>query len=160
MAAILHAHSSAAAGYERRRPEQTLLYQTVAKHWQPFVEQADAHGGLPKFVVREVEDYLDCGILERGCVVLGCAACGLSRVVALSCKRRGFCPSCCGRRMNDCVFRSIAITHFGGWRSAISRHRDRPFRASRSVISPIAITRCCWLRRSAEIWRNTRPTAR
>ena len=101
MAATVHAHESAARGYERRRPEQTLLYQTVAQHWQAFLEQADTHGGLPKFVVREVEDYLDCGILTRGCVVLSCGACGLSRVVALSCKRRGFCPSCCGRRMND-----------------------------------------------------------
>lgn len=58
--------------------------------------QADAHGGLSKFVVPEVEDYLDCAILQRGCEVLSCAACGLSRVVALSCKRRGFRPSCCG----------------------------------------------------------------
>ena len=101
MAATLHAHNSAATGYERRCPEQTLLYQTVARHWQSFMEQADEHGGLPKFVVREVEDYLDCGILSRGCVVLSCGACGSSRVVALSCKRRGFCPSCCGRRMSD-----------------------------------------------------------
>src|SRR3989344_2925108 len=30
-----------------------------------------------------------------------CYQCQYSRVVAFSCKRRGFCPSCSGRRMND-----------------------------------------------------------
>jgi hypothetical protein len=64
-----HVHKAATAGYERRRPEQTLLYRTVAEHWRAFLSQADEHGGLPKFVVREVEDYLDCGILERGTTV-------------------------------------------------------------------------------------------
>lgn len=29
----------------------------------------------------------------------GCAACGLDRLVAFSCKGRGFCPRCGGRRM-------------------------------------------------------------
>jgi len=56
---------------------------------------------LPTFVVREFEEYLSCGILERGCLHLVCRACGYSQVVALSCKRRGFCPSCLGRRMAD-----------------------------------------------------------
>ena len=52
-------------------------------------------------MLREVEEYLRCGILEHGCVRVGCARCGFERLVAFSCKRRGFCPSCLGRRMAD-----------------------------------------------------------
>ena len=42
-----------------------------------------------------------CGRLEHGCVRVKCARCGFERLVAFSCKRRGFCPSCLGRRMAD-----------------------------------------------------------
>ena len=53
------------------------------------------------FVVREMEEFLRCGRLELGCLRLACDECGVERLVAWSCKRRGFCPSCLGRRMND-----------------------------------------------------------
>jgi hypothetical protein len=88
-------------GYERRQPEQTLLYQVIAEHWSSFRERAQQAGGLPQFVVDEFEAYLRCGILEHGLAHLACRRCGHSIVVAYSCKRRGFCPSCLGRRMSD-----------------------------------------------------------
>ena len=40
-------------------------------------------------------------VLGRGLVRVHCDACGLDRVVPYSCKKRGFCNSCCGRRMAD-----------------------------------------------------------
>jgi hypothetical protein len=89
------------SGYHRRQPEETALYQAVAKYWPAFLERAEQLGGLPDFVKREVSDYLDCGILERGFVSVKCPECGFARFVAFSCKNRGFCPSCLGRRMND-----------------------------------------------------------
>lgn len=88
-------------GYERRQPEQTLLYQVVARDWPSFCERAELEGGLPKFVVDEFEAYLRCGILEHGLAHLACRRCGESVVVGFSCKRRGFCPACLGRRMSD-----------------------------------------------------------
>jgi hypothetical protein len=66
----------------------------VAERWPLFREQLEEAGGLPKFVVREFEEYLKCGLLEEGCLHLVCRSCGYSEVVALSCKKRGFCPSC------------------------------------------------------------------
>ena len=78
-----------------------MLYQTVAGHWPAFLEQAEEHGGLPRFVVKEFEEYLRCGRLEHGCLHLVCRECGYSELVAFSCKQRGFCPSCLGRRMAD-----------------------------------------------------------
>ncbi len=85
----------------RHHPESTVLYQAVAEHWPAFQERAEEHGGLPRFVVREFEEYLRCGILEYGCLHLVCRDCGHSELVAFSCKKRGFCPSCVGRRMAE-----------------------------------------------------------
>lgn len=87
--------------YRRRRPEQTALYRTVQQHWETFRQHAEARGPLPGFVVEEFEAYLRCGILAHGAVLVRCADCGLERLVAMSCKGRGWCPSCLGRRMND-----------------------------------------------------------
>ena len=56
--------------YRRRRPEETVLYQTVEAHWPEFRERAEEAGGLPRFVVREFEQYLQCGRLEHGCLHL------------------------------------------------------------------------------------------
>ena len=88
--------------YERRRPEATVLHRVVSTHWPAFVEHVEAQGRtLPAFVVREVEAYLKCGLLEHGLLRVGCPSCGFEHLVAFSCKKRGFCPSCLGRRMTD-----------------------------------------------------------
>jgi hypothetical protein len=46
-----------------------------------------------------LEAFLDCGLLCRGFARVRCSACDESRLVAFSCKGRGVCPSCLGRRM-------------------------------------------------------------
>ena len=43
--------------------------------------------------------FLECGILAHGFLRLHCGDCGHDKLVAFSCKRRGFCPSCGARRM-------------------------------------------------------------
>ncbi|MBK7583359.1 MAG: transposase zinc-binding domain-containing protein [Myxococcales bacterium] len=72
------AHTRPEPSRVRHRPESTLLYQTVAEHWPAFLERADEHGGLPRFVVKEFEAYLRCGQLEHGCLHLVCRDCGYS----------------------------------------------------------------------------------
>jgi hypothetical protein len=48
--------------YERRRPEQTLLYQLVEAYYLAFVAQLASQGTeLPEYVRREFEDYLKYG---------------------------------------------------------------------------------------------------
>jgi hypothetical protein len=61
----------------------------------------ETHGGLPDFVRHQFERFLTCGILEHGCLHLQCRQCGHSQLVAFSCKGRGVCNSCAGRRMVD-----------------------------------------------------------
>lgn len=56
---------------------------------------------LPGYVVREFEDFLKCGRLEHGFLRVCCESCHDEKLVAFSCKRRGFCPSCGARRMVD-----------------------------------------------------------
>ena len=99
--AHVHSTTKRADGYACRRPEETALHKIVQRAWPSFVDRCDEAGGLPKFVRREVEGYLRCGLLEHGCVRLRCEGCDEEIVVAFSCKARGFCPSCVARRMAD-----------------------------------------------------------
>jgi len=86
--------------YERRCPEQTLLYQLVDEHYPAFVAELAAQGReVPAYVAREFEEYLKCGRLEHGFLRVRCEVCHQERLVAFSCKRRAFCPSCGARRM-------------------------------------------------------------
>jgi hypothetical protein len=53
--------------YARRRPESTLLYQIVERHYPRFLQALGTSGrSLPRHVQREFEDYLKCGRLEHG----------------------------------------------------------------------------------------------
>ena len=56
---------------------------------------------LPDYVQREFEDYLRCGRLEYGFLRVRCDTRHAEHLVAFSCKRRGFCPSCGARRMAE-----------------------------------------------------------
>ena len=90
--------------YQRHEPEKTLLYQVIQENWNTFQNLAEKNregAGLPTHVVREFESYLGCGILANGFVRVKCGDCKHEKLVAFSCKRRGFCPSCCSRRMNE-----------------------------------------------------------
>ncbi len=88
--------------YVPRDPSQTVLYHVVADHLETFLASLDADPdatGLPTYVQRELYDYLQCGILAHGFLRLGCDTCHKELLLPFSCKRRGFCPSCAGRRM-------------------------------------------------------------
>ncbi len=88
--------------YQPREPTQSNLYGCVRRHWPTVRDLCEAHGKpLPNFVHREFESYLRCGLPEYGFARIHCAACGHDRLVAFSCKGRGFCPSCGGRRMEE-----------------------------------------------------------
>jgi len=90
------------AEYERHEPEKALLHQVVREQLASFLASA-AHREqpTPRFVEQELRAFLRCGVLAHGFLRVHCDACGHDRLVAFSCKRRGFCPSCGGRRMAD-----------------------------------------------------------
>src|SRR6266566_5053617 len=92
----------APSSYIPRDPSQTVLYRVVADHLETFLASLDADpdaAGLPAYVQREFDAYLQCGILAHGFLRLGCDTCPKELLLPFSCKRRGFCPSCAARRM-------------------------------------------------------------
>ena len=93
----------ATCSYERRRPEETTLYKIVQEQLETFLAHAEVQTGtgLPEFVKDEFEAFLECGILAHGFLRVRCADCAHEKLVAFSCKRRGFCPSCGTRRMAE-----------------------------------------------------------
>ena len=103
--AALHVHSGTRL-YSRRTPESEPLYQVLTEHLETFLARTrTTEHQLPDHVEQELRAYLKCGILAHGFVRLRCTDCGESRAVAFSCKRRGFCSSCMGRRMVDTAAR-------------------------------------------------------
>ncbi len=79
-----------------------MLYKVLQAHLETFLRNAgelDGSSSVPRFVENELRAFLDCGVLARGLIRLHCTGCGHDIVVGLSCKRRGFCPRCGGRRM-------------------------------------------------------------
>ena len=100
------APSHAQGAYARRRPERTALYEVVRDNLETLygaIDDGALDVRLGKHARKELEGYLDCGVLGRGFARLRCGDCKESRVVAFSCKGRGFCPSCTGRRMCDAL---------------------------------------------------------
>ena len=80
-----------------------LLHRLVQQRAASFVEQTEGavRADLPQFVKDEFDAFLECGILAHGFLRLRCGDCGHDKLVAFSCKRRGFCPSCGARRMSQ-----------------------------------------------------------
>ena len=59
-------------GYQRHRPEQTLLYQIVERHYPAFTDHlAETGKQLPAHVRQAFYGYLRCCRLEHGSVNKG-----------------------------------------------------------------------------------------
>ncbi len=81
-----------------------MLHRVIREHLHTFLWELDRHHeerGAPLFVKREFQRFVRCGVLAHGFARFRCAACGTDRLVAFSCKGRGFCPRCGGRRMTE-----------------------------------------------------------
>lgn len=117
--------------YEPRRAANGVLHQIVLEHLETFRAEARRSDGdgLPAFVEREFREFLTCGVLANGFARFRCAGCGLDRFLPFSCKGRGLCPSCGGRRMTeraahlvDDVFPDVAVRQ---WVLLTTPHRLR-----------------------------------
>jgi hypothetical protein len=78
-----------------------VLHRVVRAHLETFLGHAREtyEAPVPRYVEQELRGYLRCGVLAHGFVHARCDACGHDLLVAFSCKGRGVCPSCAGRRM-------------------------------------------------------------
>jgi ribosomal protein S27E len=74
----------------------------VEQHYPAFRDmRAEAGRPLPDYVQEEFDAYLKCGRLEEGFLRVRCEGCHAEKLVAFSCKKRGFCPSCGARRVGE-----------------------------------------------------------
>ena len=89
--------------YQPHQPEKTTLYKLIQEHLLSFYQHIDneQEKDIPDFVKKEFESFLKCGLLAHGFLRLQCEACKQEKLVAFSCKRRGFCPSCGAKRMAE-----------------------------------------------------------
>ena len=71
--------------YDEVKAVREERFETKFGFWRGFVDTAVAR-------------YLDCGVAEGGFARLKCEACGSERLLTLSCKQRGICPSCDAKR--------------------------------------------------------------
>lgn len=93
---------------ERRHPlraapaRRDVLQGVVQRELESFLARARSRERtVPRFVERELSAHLRCVILAHGFVRAHRDDCDLDRVIAFSCRGRGFRPSCGGRRMAD-----------------------------------------------------------
>jgi len=94
--------------YEQRNPAATQLYKVISENLNSFLAERTEEGrNLPKFIVREFESYLRCGIYAHGFGRVQCGSCQHEKIVPYSCKGRGFCPSCGARRMAEAAIHLV-----------------------------------------------------
>jgi len=93
--------SSTQPSYSRRRPESTVLHKVIRENLLTFLELVESDtskAALPEYVKKEFHAFLDCGLLQKGFLRVRCEDCHHERLLAFSCRKRGFCPSCLGRK--------------------------------------------------------------
>ena len=92
-----------ASVYRPRRPRASPLWQIIHHGWDDFQAQYEAsfrkaHGPLRSDAIEVVEKFYRCGDLAQGFTRLHCKDCGHEKLLAFTCKTRGYCPSCHQRR--------------------------------------------------------------
>ena len=71
--------------YARRRPERTALYEVVRDNLETLygaIDDGALEVRIGKHAKKELEGYLECGVLGRGFARLRCGECEEIRVVA------------------------------------------------------------------------------
>ena len=100
MPSLLIKPAPATKNYQRHEPDKTILYRLIHDNHLDLDRYLSDQGKyLPGYVRREFDAYLKCGKLENGFLRVRCENCHHERLVAFSCKKRGFCPSCGASRM-------------------------------------------------------------
>ena len=112
------------AEYTPRDPSASVLYTVVRDHFELFraesARQRDGDG-LPRFVEDEFRAFLRCGFLAGGFARFRCGDCRAERLVAFSCKGRGLCPSCGGRRMAERAAHLVEVAVSPSFSASVGR---------------------------------------
>jgi hypothetical protein len=96
--------------YEPRNPKAGHYYRCIEANFEELEMAWDdpyerRYGYWRPYIMDVIYRYLDCGDLHFGFARVKCATCGHEYLLAYSCKRRHFCPSCHQKR----------VVEFGKW---------------------------------------------
>jgi ribosomal protein S27E len=139
------------AKYLPRQPQDTDYYHCVEDYFETFVQEYDdrfsrQYGFWRPYIEKVIYRYLDCGDLRHGFARVKCKDCGHEYLLAFSCKRRHFCPSCHQKRVVEfgewlCmdVLKKVPHRHFI---FSIPKMLRRYFLYDRKLLS--ALSRCAW----------------
>ena len=134
----------------RRAPEKSVLLEAFRRGF------AAVSSVLPKRVKPEAERYFDCGQLRFGFVEVTCNSCSESRLVAFSCKGRGWCPSCTARRAAETGLHLATVL-------PVVAHRQwtlsLPFTLRHAVVKRPWLLKRLEVRLVKAIWRHQRRLA-
>ena len=93
-----------AAVYRPRRPQASDFYACVEDNFEELERVYDEryskqHGFWRPIIRHVIHEFLDCGDLRCGFARVRCGSCRSEYLLAFSCKRRYFCPSCHQKRV-------------------------------------------------------------
>jgi len=137
--------------YQPRNPQDSAYYHCVEDNFETFEQVYEdrferQYGFFRPYVKHVICRYLDCGILHNGFARVRCEECGHEYLLAFSCKRRHFCPSCHQKRVVEfgewiCeeVLKAVPHRHFI---FSIPKILRRYFLYNRSLLSELS--RCGW----------------
>ena len=137
--------------YRPRNLQSSQYYQCVEDHFETLEQVYDErfskqYGFFRPYVRQVIYRYLDCGVLHNGFARVKCGECGHEILLAFSCKRRHFCPSCHQKRVVEfgewlCekVLKGVPHRHFV---FSIPKILRRYFPYDRKLLSDLS--RCGW----------------
>ena len=143
--------STPAVVYRPRNPQDSDYYRCVEDNFETFVQIYDEHfsrqyGFWRPYIEQVIYRDLDCGDLHNGFARVKCKDCGHEYLLAFSCKRRHFCPSCHQKRVVEfgewlCmdVLKNIPHRHFV---FSIPKILRRYFLYDRKLLADLS--RCAW----------------
>lgn len=143
--------AAAAAVYRPRSPQSSDYYRCVQDHFEAFLQVYEErferqYGFFRSYIQKVIYRYLDCGILHNGFARVKCKDCGHEYLLAFSCKRRHFCPSCHQKRVVEfgewlCMYvlKKVPHRHFV---FSIPKILRRYFLYDRSLLPDLS--RCAW----------------
>jgi len=89
--------------YRSRKPQYSPYYRCIEDNYEEFeriydTKYKEKYGYFRQVISKVIFQYLDCGILANGFARVKCRNCKHEFLLAFSCKRRNFCPSCHAKR--------------------------------------------------------------
>ena len=137
--------------YQPRNPKVSAYYRCVENHFEELEQNwddkyASRYGFWRRYIMTTIFKYLDCGDLHFGFARVRCEDCGHEYLLAFSCKRRQFCPSCHQKRVVEYgewlltnVLKDVSHRH---WVFSIPKRLRIYFLYDRKLLAKLSI--CAW----------------